>query len=195
MRAPQLDNRNRERTSVISQKSLELDNRHRDKTGVISRKSLELDNRHRDKTGMISRKHGNTLVGTLRKQYGPGFAANFKDTDKLSDVLAELDTPSLAKVIRNVRVRVWAPQFAQKTKEWLPKNTESSVSYHGHVHVKMARKHYVPLPAKTSEGSDMGARVLRLSERDSLRVFELLENPPVAPDRLVRAAKGGFVLE
>jgi hypothetical protein len=33
-----------------------------------------------------------------------------------------------------------------------------------------------------------------LSERDSLRVAELLENPPVGPDRLVRAAKAGFRL-
>jgi hypothetical protein len=31
-----------------------------------------------------------------------------------------------------------------------------------------------------------------LSERDSLRVVELLENPPLGPDRLVRAAKAGF---
>jgi uncharacterized protein (DUF1778 family) len=36
---------------------------------------------------------------------------------------------------------------------------------------------------------------LRLSERDSLRVLELLENPPAAPARLVRAAKAGFTLE
>jgi uncharacterized protein (DUF1778 family) len=35
---------------------------------------------------------------------------------------------------------------------------------------------------------------LTLSERDSLRVLDLLENPPEAPDRLVRAAKAGFVL-
>jgi uncharacterized protein (DUF1778 family) len=33
-----------------------------------------------------------------------------------------------------------------------------------------------------------------LSERDSLRVLELLQNPPAAPDRLVRAAKAGFTL-
>ena len=29
--------------------------------------------RHRDKNGEISRKHGNTLVGTLRKHYGAHF--------------------------------------------------------------------------------------------------------------------------
>ena len=36
---------------------------------------------------------------------------------------------------------------------------------------------------------------LKLSERDSLRVLELLENPPKAGDRLVRAAKAGFKLK
>ena len=30
--------------------------------------------RHRDKNGEISKKHGNTLIGTLRKTYGPHFA-------------------------------------------------------------------------------------------------------------------------
>ena len=38
------------------------------------------------------------------------------------------------------------------------------------------------------------AERLTLSERDSLRVLDLLENPPAAPDRLVRAAKAGFTL-
>jgi uncharacterized protein (DUF1778 family) len=38
------------------------------------------------------------------------------------------------------------------------------------------------------------AERLTLSERDSLRVLELLENPPTAPDRLVRAAKAGFTV-
>jgi uncharacterized protein (DUF1778 family) len=38
------------------------------------------------------------------------------------------------------------------------------------------------------------AERLKLSERDSLRVLELLENPPPAPRRLVRAAKAGFTL-
>jgi hypothetical protein len=60
-----------------------------------------LDNRHRDKNGEISRKHGNTQIGTLRKHYGAGFAAGFKDSDKLSDVLAKMDEPSLSKLIRD----------------------------------------------------------------------------------------------
>ena len=36
---------------------------------------------------------------------------------------------------------------------------------------------------------------LHLSERDSLRVLDLLENPPEPTARLLRAAKAGFVLE
>ena len=33
-----------------------------------------LDGRHRDKSGKIEKKHGNTKVGSLRKEYGEGFA-------------------------------------------------------------------------------------------------------------------------
>ena len=32
-----------------------------------------LDQRHRDQNGEISRKHGNTLVGTLRRTHGSDF--------------------------------------------------------------------------------------------------------------------------
>jgi len=39
------------------------------------------------------------------------------------------------------------------------------------------------------------AETLKLSERDSLRVLDLLENPPAPPERLVRAARAGFILE
>jgi hypothetical protein len=35
---------------------------------------MAVDARHRDKNGEISRKHGNTLIHTLRKTYGLGFA-------------------------------------------------------------------------------------------------------------------------
>jgi len=60
-----------------------------------------LDQRHRDKNGEISRKHGNTLVRTLRSTHGADFAAGFKDTDRLSDVLQTLDEPSLSKLVRD----------------------------------------------------------------------------------------------
>jgi len=39
------------------------------------------------------------------------------------------------------------------------------------------------------------AERLTLSERDSLRVLALLENPPAAHDRLVRVAKARFTLD
>lgn len=39
------------------------------------------------------------------------------------------------------------------------------------------------------------AEKIRLSERDTLRVLDLLENPPEPPEPLVRAAKAGFVVE
>jgi hypothetical protein len=55
-----------------------------------------LDHRHRDKNGEISRKHGNTLVRTLRKIYGAGFAPGCRDEEKLSDVLHKFDEPSLS---------------------------------------------------------------------------------------------------
>ena len=58
-----------------------------------------LDDRHRDKTGQISQKHGNTLISTLRETYGPSFAGSALGTAKLSDVLHELDEPSLTKLI------------------------------------------------------------------------------------------------
>jgi uncharacterized protein (DUF1778 family) len=38
------------------------------------------------------------------------------------------------------------------------------------------------------------AERMTLSERDSLRVLDLLEHPPAAPDRLVRIAKAGKIL-
>ena len=60
-----------------------------------------LDDRHRDKNGEISKKHGNTLVGTLRKLYGADFAKGFPDSTKLSDVLQKLDEASLSKLVRD----------------------------------------------------------------------------------------------
>ena len=57
--------------------------------------------RHRDKNGEIGKKHGNTLVITLRKIYGPYFAARFAPTAKLSDVLATLEAPSLTALVHD----------------------------------------------------------------------------------------------
>jgi hypothetical protein len=62
---------------------------------------MSIDTRHRDKNGEISRKHGNTLIRTLRKTYGPGFASGCADDAKLSDVLHKLDETSLSHLIRD----------------------------------------------------------------------------------------------
>jgi hypothetical protein len=64
-------------------------------------KETGLDNRHRDQDGTISKKHGNTLVGTLRKVYGQSFAAGHPATAKLSDVLLQLNETSLSQLRRD----------------------------------------------------------------------------------------------
>lgn len=60
-----------------------------------------LHGRHRDKNGEISKKHGNTLVSTLRQTYGPNFAKGHADSQRLSDLLHELDEPSLRQLIKD----------------------------------------------------------------------------------------------
>ena len=60
-----------------------------------------LDNRHRNKDGEISGKHGNTLIRTLRRVYGPNFAAGYPETDKLSEVLLKLNETSLSQLRRD----------------------------------------------------------------------------------------------
>jgi hypothetical protein len=60
-----------------------------------------LDARHRGKDGEISKKHGNTLVGTLRKIYGRGFAAGYPDASTLSEVMLQLNETSLSQLRRD----------------------------------------------------------------------------------------------
>jgi hypothetical protein len=60
-----------------------------------------LDNRHRNHDGEISHKHGNTFIGTLRKIYGQSFAAGFPATEKLSEVLLQLNETSLSQLRRD----------------------------------------------------------------------------------------------
>jgi hypothetical protein len=62
---------------------------------------MSIEDRHRDRNGEISRKHGNTLVGTLRKIYGATFAAGEADTAKLQDVLAKLHETSLTQLVED----------------------------------------------------------------------------------------------
>jgi hypothetical protein len=60
-----------------------------------------LDGRHRNKDSDISSKHGNTLVRTLRKIYGRGFAAGYPETATLSEVLLQLNETSLSQLRRD----------------------------------------------------------------------------------------------
>ncbi|KRR30148.1 hypothetical protein [Bradyrhizobium retamae] len=61
------------------------------------------DNRYRNQDDEISHKHGNTLIGTLRKIYGQGFAAGYPPTEKLSDVLLHLNETSLSQLRRDYK--------------------------------------------------------------------------------------------
>ena len=61
------------------------------------------DNRQRNQDGEISHKHGATLIGTLRKIYGQGFAAGYLPTEKLSDILAHLNETSLSQRRRDYK--------------------------------------------------------------------------------------------
>jgi hypothetical protein len=60
-----------------------------------------LDDRHRNHDDEISHKHGNILIGTLRKVYGQSFAAGYSATDKLSDILLHLNETSLSQLRRD----------------------------------------------------------------------------------------------
>ena len=67
--------------------------------GSMSKASL--DNRHRNKDGEISHRHGNTLIRALRKVYGQSFAAGYPETEKLSEVLLQLNETSLSQLRRD----------------------------------------------------------------------------------------------
>jgi len=49
----------------------------------------------------ISHKHGNTLIRTLRKIYGQCFAARYPETEKLSEVLLQLNETSMSQLRRD----------------------------------------------------------------------------------------------
>jgi len=59
-----------------------------------------LDKRHRDKTGEISRKKSNTLVRTLRKEYGDDFAKGYRSDAKLGTVMKKEKVDSLHELLK-----------------------------------------------------------------------------------------------
>jgi len=59
-----------------------------------------LDGRHRDKDGKIHQKRGNTLIRTLRKEYGENFAKGYPESTKLSELLKKEGCNSLHEFLR-----------------------------------------------------------------------------------------------
>jgi hypothetical protein len=60
-----------------------------------------LDSRCRDENGEIRRKRSDTLVGTLRREYGDDFAENFRSDAKLGTVLRETKSESLSDYLKH----------------------------------------------------------------------------------------------
>jgi len=59
-----------------------------------------LDNRQRDADGEIRKKRSDTLVGTLRKEYGPGFAKGYRANTKLGAVLKREGVETLDQLLK-----------------------------------------------------------------------------------------------
>jgi hypothetical protein len=62
-----------------------------------------LDKRHRDKDGEIRRKNSNTLVGTLRKEYGDDFLKGYRADTQLGTVLKKECVESLHDLLKRKR--------------------------------------------------------------------------------------------
>ncbi len=59
-----------------------------------------LDDRMRDKDGEIRKKRSDTLVGTLREEYGEGFAPGYRSDAKLGTVLKKEGLESLNQLLK-----------------------------------------------------------------------------------------------
>jgi hypothetical protein len=59
-----------------------------------------LDGRQRDRDGEIRQKRSDTLVRTLREEYGPGFAKGYRSDAKLGTVLADKGVATLDQLLK-----------------------------------------------------------------------------------------------
>jgi len=59
-----------------------------------------LDGRMRDEDGEIRHKRRDTLVGTLRKEYGEGFAAGYRSDAELGTVLDKEGVETLDQLLK-----------------------------------------------------------------------------------------------
>jgi hypothetical protein len=73
--------------------------------GYMSRDQCKhgLDERCRDADGEIRRKRSDTLVGTLRREYGEDFAEGFRSDARLGKVLRETKSSSLSDYLKRRR--------------------------------------------------------------------------------------------
>lgn len=62
-----------------------------------------LEGRHRDRDGEIHRKRSDTLVGTLRREYGPDFAKGYRSDARLGTVLEKEGLSSLSELLKKKR--------------------------------------------------------------------------------------------
>jgi hypothetical protein len=62
-----------------------------------------LDHRHRDRDGEIRRKNSNTLVRTLRKEFGDRFAKGYRSDATLGTVLKNEGKGSLHQLLKHKR--------------------------------------------------------------------------------------------
>ena len=60
-----------------------------------------LDNRCRDNNGEIRRKRGDTEIGTLRNEYGDGFAPGYRNDTRLDTFLDREGYDSLSDYLKN----------------------------------------------------------------------------------------------
>ena len=59
-----------------------------------------LDNRMRDQDGEIRKKRSDTLVGTLRREYGESFAEGYRNDAKLGTVLKREGVETLDQLLK-----------------------------------------------------------------------------------------------
>ena len=64
-----------------------------------------LDARMRDRDGEIRKKRSDTLIRTLREEYGPNFAAGHRPNAKLGAVLKKEGVETLDQLLRKTRGR------------------------------------------------------------------------------------------
>jgi antitoxin HigA-1 len=62
-----------------------------------------LDVRYRDSDGEIRHKRSDTLIGTLRKTYGPDFAKGYRSDAKLGAVLRKEGADSLSALVKPLK--------------------------------------------------------------------------------------------